>query len=179
MTRRRARFGLAVCETRLSACAPNTAREYSVELFRVLCLNALIRWPRELNALQIEKNTCKKRKQLPQFDKTRCKCSQHNQIKKRAANRKKHLQIKKILSSIWQHTCCKCSQHNQKRNTLLWAFAMCFFICLWAFAFAPSAVKMMKMCFLKLQRVELSRPPYFKLFWMFKLSAVALSWASF
>ncbi len=38
--------------------------------------------------------------------------------KKRTANRKKHLQIKKTLSSIWQHTCCKCSQHNQKRNAL-------------------------------------------------------------
>ncbi len=38
--------------------------------------------------------------------------------KKRAANRKKHLQIKKTLSSIWHRTRCKCSQHNQKRNTL-------------------------------------------------------------
>ncbi len=37
--------------------------------------------------------------------------------KKRAANRKKHLQIKKTLSSIWQHTRCKCSQHNQKKET--------------------------------------------------------------
>ncbi len=27
----------------------------------------------------------------------------------RAANRKKHLQIKKTTSSIWQHTRCKCS----------------------------------------------------------------------
>ncbi len=38
--------------------------------------------------------------------------------KKRAANRKKHLQIKKTLSSIWQRTRCKRSQHNQKRNAL-------------------------------------------------------------
>ncbi len=36
----------------------------------------------------------------------------------RAANRKKHLQIKKTLLSIWQRTCCKRSQHNQKRNAL-------------------------------------------------------------
>ncbi len=36
---------------------------------------------RELNALQIEK--------------------------------KKHMQIEKTTSSIWQHTRCKCSQHNQ------------------------------------------------------------------
>ncbi len=31
----------------------------------------------------------------------------------RAANRKKHLQIKKTTSSILQHTRCKCSQHDQ------------------------------------------------------------------
>ncbi len=36
----------------------------------------------------------------------------------RAANRKKHLQIKKTTSSIWQRTRCKRSQHNQKRNAL-------------------------------------------------------------
>ncbi len=35
------KLGLAVCETRLSACAPNTAREYSFELFHIFCLNAL------------------------------------------------------------------------------------------------------------------------------------------
>ncbi len=35
----RAWFGGAVCETQLSACAPNTVREYN--FFRVLCLNAL------------------------------------------------------------------------------------------------------------------------------------------
>ncbi len=36
----------------------------------------------------------------------------------RAANRKKHQQIKETTSSIWQHTRCKCSQHLQKRNAL-------------------------------------------------------------
>ncbi len=41
---------------------------------------------RELNALKIGKNICKLRKQLHQFDNTRCKCSQHKQIKKHAAN---------------------------------------------------------------------------------------------
>ncbi len=57
-------------------------------------------------------------------------------VAERAANRKKHLQIKKTTSSIWQCTRCKCSQHNQKRNALqikciwLWAFAVCIFICL-------------------------------------------------
>ncbi len=82
-------------------------------------------WPRELNALQIE----------------------------RAAT-----------SSIWPHTHCKCSQHNQKKKR---AANKIYLFVLWAFS--PTVVKMMKffswfagafsicMCFLKLQRVELSR----------------------
>ncbi len=41
MTRRRARFGVSVRDTRLSACAPNMAHMYSVQLFRIFCLNAL------------------------------------------------------------------------------------------------------------------------------------------
>ncbi len=62
-----------------------------------------------------------------------CKCTQHNQIKKCTANRRKCLQIKKTTLSIWQHTRCKCSQHNQikkrtanthnttkKRNFFIW-----------------------------------------------------------
>ncbi len=84
-----------------------------------------------------------------------------------AANRKKHLQIKKTTSSILQRTRCKCSQHNQKKKR---AANKIYLFVLWAFA-AP-AVKLMKMfswfagafsicmCFLKLQRIELSQPPY-------------------
>ncbi len=88
------------------------------------------------------------------------------------------LQLQKTLLSIWQHTRCKCSQHNQKKkrckyNVFGCVVSICsvflYLFALWAFA--PSAVKMMKifswfagafsicMCFLKLQRVELSRPP--------------------
>ncbi len=41
-----------------------------------------------------------------------------------AANRKKHLQIKKTTSSILQHMHCKCSQHNQIKkcaaNKIIW-----------------------------------------------------------
>ncbi len=68
----------------------------------------LLRWPRELNALQ-----------LPQFDNTHA-ANAHNTTTKRNALQieKKHLQIKKTLSSIWQRTRCKCPQHNQKRNAL-------------------------------------------------------------
>ncbi len=46
-----------------------------------------VRWPRELNALQLQKthanrkSTSKSRKHLHQFDSKCCKCSQHNQIK--------------------------------------------------------------------------------------------------
>ncbi len=79
------------------------------------------------------KNTCKLRKQLPQFYNAHT-ANAHNTTKKETAANKLYLLV-------------------------LWAFA-------------PSAVKMMNMfswfagafsicmCFLKLQRVELSRPPY-------------------
>ncbi len=43
----------------------------------------VVRWPRELNALQLKETTSSI------WQHTRCKCSQHNQKKKRAANRKK------------------------------------------------------------------------------------------
>ncbi len=51
-----------------------------------------LRWPRELNALQLQKthanrkSTSKSWKHLHQFDSRCCKCSQHKQIKKRTAN---------------------------------------------------------------------------------------------
>ncbi len=67
-------------------------------------------WQIEKKHLQIKETTSSI------WQRTCCKCSQHNQKKKRAANRKKHLQIKKIFSSIWQRTRCKCSQHNQKKK---------------------------------------------------------------
>ncbi len=51
-----------------------------------------IRWPRELNALQLQKthanrkSTSKSRKHFHHFDSRCCKCSQRKQIKKHAAN---------------------------------------------------------------------------------------------
>ncbi len=43
-----------------------------------------VRWPRELNALQTEKNTYKLRQQLRQFDNT-CATNAHNTTKQRNA----------------------------------------------------------------------------------------------
>ncbi len=65
------------------------------------------------------KNTCKLRKQLPQFYNARA-AKAHDTTKKRNVLQieKKHLQIKKTLSSILQRTGCKSSQHTQKRNAL-------------------------------------------------------------
>ncbi len=63
-------------------------------------INQILRWPRELNALQIEKNTCKLRKQLHQFDNT-CAANTHNTTKQRNA-----LQIQFF---IW--LCCEHLQH--------------------------------------------------------------------
>ncbi len=91
---------------------------------------------------------------------------------------KKHLQIKKTnLINLTTHTLQmlttqpkkKCAA-NKMYSVVLWEFAMFLYLfVLWAFV--SSAVKMMKMfswfagafsicmCFLKLQLVELSRPP--------------------
>ncbi len=52
----------------------------------------------------------------------------------RAANRKKHLQIKKTTSWIWQHTHCKYSQHNQTKKYA--ANKILYLVVLWAFAAA-------------------------------------------
>ncbi len=78
-------------------------------------------------------------KQLPQFYNAQCKCSQHNQRKKRAANRKKHLQIKKTTFVILtMHTLQMLKTQPKKKRAankmylvVLWAFAVCFFICLY------------------------------------------------
>ncbi len=43
-------------------------------------------WPREVNALQIEKHMQIKKTTSSIWQHTRCKCSQHNQIKKHTTN---------------------------------------------------------------------------------------------
>ncbi len=116
------------------------------------------------------------------WQRTCCKCSQHNQ--KRNA-----LQIKCIW--LWafaaccehlQHVACcficLCCEHLQCVSLFVCVVSICgVFLYLFVLgAFAPSAVKLMKMfswfagdfsicmCFLKLQHVELSRPPYLMAF---------------
>ncbi len=83
----------------------------------IICFwkRSLIWWPRELNALQIEKNTCKLRKHLHQFDSRCCKCSQHNQIKKRTAN--------KILFGCVVSICSTCCQTDED----VFLICRCFF----------------------------------------------------
>ncbi len=61
------------------------------------------------------KNTCKLRKQLPQFDNTHTVNAHNTSKKKRAANRK---------------NACKLRKHFRQFYNVLWAFAVCFFICL-------------------------------------------------
>ncbi len=92
-----------------------------------------LRWPRELNALQIEKNTCKLRKQLHHFDITRA-ANAHNKTKQRNS-----LQIKLFVCIV--SICRTCCQIDEDVFFFAGAFSIC-------------------MCFLKLQCVELSQPPY-------------------
>ncbi len=69
---------------------------------------------KERNALQIEKNTCKLRKQLSSFwQRTRCKCSKHNQ-------RRNALQIK----CIW--LCC---EHLQCVSLFVCMVSICTICC--------------------------------------------------
>ncbi len=69
------------------------------------------------SAANKKKNTCKSRKHFRQFDIAHAANVQNTTEKRNALQKKKkHLQIKKTLSSIWQRTRFKCSQHNQKKK---------------------------------------------------------------
>ncbi len=108
---------------------------------------AFLRWPREVNALQLQKthanrkSTSKSRKHFHPFDSRWWKCSQHKQIKKHTAN-----------------------THNTTKSIL---FAARFFFGCVVSICSVCVVKLTKVvflicrCFFYLQRVELSRPPYF------------------
>ncbi len=80
-----------------------------------------LRWPRELNALQLQKthayrkSTSKSRKHLHQFDSRWCKCSQHKQIKKHTANA--HLLL------FW--LCCEHLQHLLLKTSWWICFSFC------------------------------------------------------
>ncbi len=114
------------------------------------------RWPRELNALQLQKthanrkSTSKSRKHIHHFDSRWWKCSQHKQIKKHTANA--HNTTKYILFGA------------QPLLVVLWAFAACV-MSTWGSCFLTCR------CFFYLQSVELSRPPYLYLSepWMAQL----------
>ncbi len=196
MERVRTRTWVA-CSTTAPHAVVLPTRHQLAQNFKVLAL----RWPRELNALQLQKthanrkSTSKSRKHFHHFDSRWCKCSQHNQI---------HFICSAFLFLVvlWAFVACALSNWRKCFLNLqvffffcsaflflvvLWAFAACallnwrkcfsnlqmyFFICgailflvvLWAFAACAllnwRSVFLICMCFLKLQRVELSRPPY-------------------
>ncbi len=112
------------------------------------------------------KNTCKLRKQLPQFYNAHASNITTQPKKKRVANRKNACKLRTFVNA---HAV---NAHDTTKKTLLWAFAVCLFYWFVLWAFAPSAVKLIKIfswfagafsiCifFLKLQRIELSLPPY-------------------
>ncbi len=68
----------------------------------------IVWWPRELNALQLQKthanrkSTSKSRKYFHQFDNRWCKCSQHKQIKKHTDNTF-YISIKSIIIDYENH----------------------------------------------------------------------------
>ncbi len=127
-------------------------------------LGWFLRWPRELNALQLQKthanrkSTSKSRKHLHHFDSRWYKCSQHKQIKKHAENahnkccehlQRVHCQIDESVFLI-----CRCF------------FSICslflFLVVLWAFA--ACALSNWRKCFLNLQVFFLFAACFF--FWL-------------
>ncbi len=91
-----------------------------------------LRWPRELNALQLQKThanrkrTSKSRKHFHQFDSRRCKCSQHKQIKKHCKC-SQHNQIHFICSAFLFWRCCEhlqhvCCQIEEVVSLICWCF---------------------------------------------------------
>ncbi len=113
--------------------------------FLVLNLSGFVTVAERAQCAVNRKNTCK----LRQFDNMLCKCSQHNQIKKCIANTHhttKQRNVLQIKFFIW--LCC---EHLQ---------SVSLFGCVKMFSWFAGAFSIC-MCFLKLQRVELSRPPYF------------------
>ncbi len=78
-----------VCEIRQLPVYPIVFRHAGLPVggkHSVFIMCARLRWPRELNALQLQKtranrkSTSKSRKYFQQFDSRWCKCSQHKQI---------------------------------------------------------------------------------------------------
>ncbi len=84
------------------------------------------------------KNTCKLRKHFLNLTTHTLQMLPTQPKKKRAVNRKEHLQIKKTTCSIWQHMLQNAHNTTKKKKhaankmylVVLWAFAVCFFICL-------------------------------------------------
>ncbi len=133
----------------------------------VFCFLSILRWPRELNALQLQKthanrkSTSKSRKPFHHFDSRWCKCSQHNQI---------HYICRAFL--FW--LCCENLQRVRCQiGESVFVICRCFFLFAVRFFFwlccehfqhvrcqIEEVVSLICRCFLKLQRVELSRPPY-------------------
>ncbi len=125
--------------------------------------------------MPIEKAPANQENNLSIWQHSRCKCSQHKQIKKRTANRKKAPANQENNLSIWQHTLqMLTTQTNKQRNALQIEkkhqqrilFTARFFVCLCCehlqrMCCKTEVVFLICRCFLYLQHVELSRPPYF------------------
>ncbi len=142
-------------------------------------LFGFVRWPRELNAQQLQKthanrkSTSKSRKYFHQFDSRWCKCSQYRQIKKHAANA--HNTTKYILFVARFFFGCVVSISSLcvlKLEEVVFLICRRFFSICSVFRFwlccehlklvrckIEEVVSLICRCFFYLQCVELSRPP--------------------
>ncbi len=132
-----------------------------------------LRWPRELNALQLQKthanrkSTSKSRKHFHQFDSRWCKCSQHKQIKKHttnAHNRSKYIIFAaRFFFGCVVSICSVCVVKMTKVVFLICrrVFSICSVFRFWLCCEHLKRVccKIEEVVFFYLQRVELSWPP--------------------
>ncbi len=125
-----------------------------------------LRWPRELNALQLQKtyanrkSTSKSRKHFHHFDSRWCKCSQHKQINL-------------ICSAFLFWLCCEHLQHMHCQiDESVFLICRCSFLFVASYFFwlcceylqrvcckIEEVVSLICRCFFYLKHVELSRPP--------------------
>ncbi len=111
-----------------------------IYMYIISILDWVTHWPRELNALQLQKTqanrkgTSKSRKHFHHFDRRWYKCSQHKQIKKHDANAHNITKYILFAARFFSGLCCEHLQHVRCQ--------------------IEEVVSLICMCFLKMQRVE-------------------------
>ncbi len=119
-----------------------------------------VRWPRELNALQLQKthanrkSTSKSRKHFHHFDSRWCKCSQHKQIKKHTANAYNTTKYNIFAGRFFVWLCCEHLQRVRCQiDKRFFLICRCFFLFAARFFFLGCVMSICSVCVVKLTQV--------------------------